>query len=395
MDNTYWLETNIYARINKNKTTTIVRLIVLIAIIIMFSFMQVKQVVEGTQSISGLIDIPSVRIGMVLVFVLLIILVVISLRMKKSVYQKKIMKDLEAGGTIEDLDQDMRNAKAFEKVTFSTFVGTRHVLTVYWTGLNAGRIHVMKYDNAASVEVVDNRYTINEVKEIRIQIKNSNNEVIGVVSAYDKNQAVEIVTEIEKNILEETRGEDREENLAIYPSAKEQASEKFNKNDKRIGLTFLILGAVILVLSLVYYIKACAGIPTDFEYKGSVVAKAYQVEKAGSTFYIHYNDTTSPGSFRESVSQERYSAAGISGDTIVREKYYSKDRNEYLFMKDTDLSAKQVVNKQRWEEAKSVLFLWFLAVILMCTGGLVFKGTVKLTKKTNSQKKHPKFTYPT
>ncbi|WP_310601599.1 hypothetical protein [Anaerosporobacter sp.] len=167
------------------------------------------------------------------------------------------------------------------------------------------------------------------------------------------------------------------ENLPI----RDAVAKKLNTRDKKYGILALVIGVIIMVLSTVYFIANCAKVPTDYKYKGNVRADAYQVETVGDSHFIHYMDSTSAATFRERATSGESASAQFGGATIYREKYSSDTARKSIFIKEKELSAKEVRNKLWLEEAKTISVGWFFGGIVLIMGVVLLvmsKGKNKL-----------------
>ncbi|WP_310601598.1 DUF6709 family protein [Anaerosporobacter sp.] len=196
MNTTSWLEENVYKKIEKNKARTVTRVMFLLVLTVGVSFWQAQ-----AESSTDFLETPSLRIGLMCGIGLLLCIAITVLRLNRSVYQKKIEKFLEGKGTIEEFDEDMKNAKRFDAPVFSIFVGKKYVFTVYWTTLNPAKLQVIRYDMAVTMKVMDYRYNHKErARGIEIQLVDASGKEVGIVNTNSKDHAIEIVEEIERNI---------------------------------------------------------------------------------------------------------------------------------------------------------------------------------------------------
>lgn len=296
----------------------------------------------------------------------------------ESVYKDRVIQAMKVLGTVEDLEEDMRNAKKFDKAEMATFVGSRYIISLSFTMFSQERVTVIKYDDAVSVKIVDARFKAGRGSRtgIQIQINRLGKKAIDFIGISNKKDAIGIIGEMEEQLSRGEQRPDTENQLSI----KEQVASKLNKRDWKLNIGVVVVGAMLMIGSTLYYGVKGASIPMDYRYEETIKAVAYKVGYQGGINYIYYADTTSSAMFREVASEEEYNAARIGGATVYREKYTSDKAQKSVFLKEKNLSAKEVKEKVRGDEFLVLLFGWIFGFTILFVGALLMAINIRRAK---------------
>ncbi|WP_310601600.1 hypothetical protein [Anaerosporobacter sp.] len=374
MNNENWIEKNIYIKIDDAKKKMGKALIKLLIPLPFLLYLCAGE--EGKLDMGE--PIVKFLIGLFLGTVIIAILAVFSMR--KAVCKKKIVEAMDGLGTIEDLENDMYNAKCVEQRNRVIYIGTKYVLMFPLSRFLSKRLQIIKYDDAKSIKVVDSRdWNIRKGEEaIKIHIYAVGGKEIAAIDFADKDAAIEIVGELERRLSVEKQEHAETEHLPI----RDEIADEFNKKDKRKGKKALIIGVTILVVSTATFFVRCALIPTDYKYEETIKAVAYKVWSVGGLHYIYYADTTSAETFKESVDYDEYWDARNGGATIYRERYSSKTTEKSAYLREKNLSAKEARDDLKFKEAGILIF----GGIFGSAGVIVGAVYMKQSKRKNQAK---------
>ncbi|WP_310601597.1 hypothetical protein [Anaerosporobacter sp.] len=372
MEKTSWLDENVCGKVRKVRKA-IIRM--LISFLVLWGAFMIWQICSAGDFRIGK-ETP-IYVSVAPIFLTICALLNIKAT-NESVYKDRVIYAMKELGTVQDLEEDMRNAKKFENAEMVTFVGSRYIINLSFTMFSQERVTVIKYDDAVSVKIVDARFKAGRGSQtgIQIQINRLGKKAIDFIGISNKKDAIGIIGEMEEQLSRGEQRPDTENQLSI----KEQVASKLNKRDWKLNIGVVVVGAMLMIGSTLYYGVKGASIPMDYQYEETIKAVAYKVGYQGGINYIYYADTTSSAMFREVASEEEYNAARIGGATVYREKYTSNKAQKSVFLKEKNLSAKEVKEKARGDEFLVLLFGWIFGFIVLFAGALLMAINIRRAK---------------